>query len=242
MNKNEEWIPISDIMSGLSIIFMFIAIMFMRNITKQQEIINEKSKETDSLYNSIRIKYNKTHDIKTSIYNDLYSSLGENLIDWGANIDSSSLTITFNSVDVLFKQGSYELSKKFKDILNEFFPLYMNVLHKYKDNISEIRVEGHTSSEWSSNTTKTDAYFKNIKLSQDRTRSVLSYVFNNVMDMTPWMMRTITANGLSSSKIIKINGIENKVLSRRVCFVVVVNDEEIKNELEKQTSEKRLSK
>jgi outer membrane protein OmpA-like peptidoglycan-associated protein len=110
-------------------------------------------------------------------------------------------------------------------ILDDFFPRYIKLLFtKYKDNIEEIRIEGHTSSEWMEYKIDPEtAYFKNMKLSQDRTRSVLIYVLQMIKADTlkQWARGKITANGLSSSKlIIKPNGEEDKEASRRVEFRV----------------------
>jgi outer membrane protein OmpA-like peptidoglycan-associated protein len=110
-------------------------------------------------------------------------------------------------------------------ILDDFFPRYIKLLFtKYKDNIEEIRIEGHTSSEWMEYKIDPEtAYFKNMKLSQDRTRSVLIYVLQMIKadKLKQWARGKITANGLSSSKlIIKPNGEEDKEASRRVEFRV----------------------
>jgi len=124
---------------------------------------------------------------------------------------------------VYFNQGSYKIKTRFKSILNNFFPRYITIIYsdKYRDNIEEIRIEGHTSSEWNSRkASKEDAYFLNMKLSQDRTREVLQYchglIENDVMQL--WARRHITANGLSSSHLICPEDVENRELSRRVEF------------------------
>ena len=112
------------------------------------------------------------------------------------------------------------LKPKFKEILDDFFPRYIKVLNRqeYRDNITEIRIEGHTDSN--------GEYFYNMQLSQDRTRSVLQYCFNLMTEEEIlWSKRLITANGLSSSQPILIKGTEDKDLSRRVEFRVRTNAE-----------------
>ena len=87
-----------------------------------------------------------------------------------------------------------------------FFPRYIRILSipKYKENIEEIRIEGHTSSEWLNEIDSDRSYFKNMELSQDRTRSVLEYVLILVEGrQKEWCRTRITANGLSSSKLIQ---------------------------------------
>lgn len=56
------------------------------------------------------------------------------------------------------------------------FPRYLDVLLQFRDSIDEVRIEGHTNSAWNERSTSDEAYFKNMKLSQGRTRSVLEYV------------------------------------------------------------------
>ena len=76
---------------------------------------------------------------------------------------------------MLFSSGSAELQPKFKEILNDFFPRYVAILsnEKYVNDIEEIRIEGHTSSEWRVEVPAEQAYFNNMELSQNRTRKVL---------------------------------------------------------------------
>jgi len=67
-----------------------------------------------------------------------------------------------------------------------------------------------------------------MELSQNRTRAVLEYVLSDTdisQNKRDWVKTTTTANGLSSSKLIYENGIENKERSRRVEFRVRTNAE-----------------
>ena len=66
-----------------------------------------------------------------------------------------------------------------------------------------------------------------MKLSQDRTRSVLQYCLNLLpRSQQQWAMQKITANGLSSSHVVKKNGKEDHKMSRRVEFRIRTNAEE----------------
>ena len=58
--------------------------------------------------------------------------------------------VKFHEPDVLFEQGRHEVTHRFQEILQEFFPRYLLIMNskKYQDSIEEIRIEGHTSSEW----------------------------------------------------------------------------------------------
>ena len=73
-----------------------------------------------------------------------------------------------------------------------------------------------------------DAYFRNMELSQNRTRSVLRYILSlPAMDADKgWIKEKHTANGLSSSRpIVGNNGQEDKERSRRVEFRIRTNAE-----------------
>jgi outer membrane protein OmpA-like peptidoglycan-associated protein len=213
--NGEHWISISDMMSGLMMVFLFISIAYMINVVKERDTIKE-----------IAITYNR---LQNDLYNDLFNEFKNDLDKWNAIIDRQSLSVRFEAPDVLFQKGSYQLQDKFKAILSDFFPRYLSILtnEKYKNDIEEIRIEGHTSSEWQVDVSPDIAYFLNMKLSQDRTRSVLEYVMNlpQVSNQNEWLKNYLTANGLSSSKLIMKDGIEDKDKSRRVEFRVKTNSE-----------------
>lgn len=121
------------------------------------------------------------------------------------------------------------MKEKFQSILIDFFPRYVKILTgpKYKTDIEEVRVEGHTSSEWATLADPKIAYFNNMALSQQRTRAVLEYVLN-LSAVSPdfaWLKGRLTANGLSSSKPVLENGRESREKSRRVEFRVRTNAE-----------------
>ena len=211
-----DWVSISDLMSVLMIMFLFIAIVFMHNLQQDQLSIKK-----------VAVAY---QELQINLYEELAEEFKDDLKDWGATIEKETLTIRFQEPDVLFDMGSAKLTKRFRDILIDFFPRYISVIYsaKYKDNIEEIRIEGHTSSEWTIDADESESYFGNMALSQNRTRSVLKYslsVLSNVEHQS-WTKRYITANGLSSSRLILNNeGKEDKQKSRRVEFRTKTNAE-----------------
>jgi outer membrane protein OmpA-like peptidoglycan-associated protein len=124
---------------------------------------------------------------------------------------------------VLFANGSSELKPEFQEILSDFFPRYVRILtsDKYRDCVSEVRIEGHTSSDWTGAKSAEEAYLHNMALSQERTRSTLLFLLQlpDVQPRADWLRSTVTANGLASSHLIKsANGNEDPILSRRVEF------------------------
>jgi outer membrane protein OmpA-like peptidoglycan-associated protein len=213
--SESQWISISDLMSVLMMIFLFIAISYMLTVIKEKDKIKE-----------IAVTYNK---LQTELYDDLMTEFKNDLDNWNAEIDKQTLSVKFEAPEVLFASGSSTLQPKFKEILDDFFPRYVNILtnEKYESDIEEIRIEGHTSSEWSIEVPAEQAYFYNMELSQDRTRKVLEFVLRNekLDGDKNWIRDRLTANGLASSKLISSNGIEDKEKSRRVEFRVRTNAE-----------------
>ncbi len=213
--EGEHWLSVSDMMSGLMVIFLFIAITYMVQVSEDRNQLIE-----------IAVTYEKT---KVAIYEQLLLEFKDDLEKWNAEIDKQTLAIRFQEPDVLFNVGEAEIKEKFKLILDDFFPRYINILKTYKSDIEEIRIEGHTSSEWRNNSPSDydKTYFLNMALSQTRTRATLEYclMLPNVVDERLWIKQILTANGLSSSKPILIDGIEDTVHSRRVEFKVKTNSE-----------------
>ncbi|MBS4705881.1 OmpA family protein [Aeromonas veronii] len=223
--EETHWLSVSDLMAGLMMVFLFIAIALMRNAFMERDKIRE-----------VAIAFQEN---QVAIYEELTKEFAEDLPRWNAVIDSDSLTFTFQSPDVLFAQGKIDLSRQYQDLLAEFFPRYMKVLGRFTDSINEVRIEGHTSSVWNSQTSGKDAYFLNMELSQGRTRSVLAFVYSlpNVAEYQNWIKRHFAAVGLSSSRPVLDNKMqENRDRSRRVTFRVITNAEiQMKKILEQNT-------
>jgi outer membrane protein OmpA-like peptidoglycan-associated protein len=212
--EGEHWLSVSDMMSGLMVIFLFIAITYMMQVSEDRNQLVE-----------IAVTYEKT---KVAIYEELQVEFKDDLKKWNAIIDKESLAVRFQEPDVLFDIGESKVKDKFKVILDDFFPRYIKRLKPFVSDIEEIRIEGHTSSEWSKNSVADDeTYFKNMALSQNRTRATLEYclMLPNISDERLWIKQILTANGLSSSKPILVNGVEDIVHSRRVEFKVKTNSE-----------------
>ena len=211
IGEESHWIPLSDLMTGLMVIFLLIAVSYMMQV------------ESDAAHiKSVAIAYSETKD---ALYQDLRREFGADLPKWKAQLLKSDLTIRFSEPEVLFATGSSELKPEFQAILRDFFPRYVRILTqpKYRAAISEVRIEGHTSSGWNGVASPDEAYFLNMELSQARTRSTLAYVLNLPADreQITWLRRFVTANGLSSSRLIlDEQGVEDIARSRRVEFRV----------------------
>ncbi|MEE9240800.1 MAG: OmpA family protein [bacterium] len=214
----DHWVSISDLMSGLMVIFLFIAISYMKEVTADRDKIME-----------VAVTWKET---QLRLYQALKKEFDVDLRKWRATLDQETLSVRFHNPELLFQPGQSEIKDGFKQILRSFFPRYLRILQlkRFRENIAEVRIEGHTSSEWSRTIVGDQAYFLNMELSQDRTRAVLEYGLRlpAMSKYRGWAKGNITANGLSSSKIVKTaTGEENKLLSRRVEFRVRTNADQM---------------
>jgi outer membrane protein OmpA-like peptidoglycan-associated protein len=218
-DKEDHWMSISDLMTALMMIFLFISIVYMRFVQIEQDKIKE-----------VAVSYQEN---QVALYDALMAEFEADLPKWQANIDQETLSFQFQAPEVLFGPGQMYLKPRFKQILNDFFPRYLKTIEPFKESIQEIRIEGHTSSRWNHHTNATQAYFNNMRLSQGRTRAVLAYLFPLVPQARPWIQKNMAAVGFSSSKAVMINGRENYKKSRRVSFRIMTNAHtEIKKILE----------
>lgn len=226
-SRENHWVSVSDLMSVLMMIFLFLSVSYIRNVQESQKKEIEAIENNQKRIKKIVVAYRELQD---DLYNDLLLEFKTDLPLWNAELDKTNLSIRFNEPDVLFEVGKADVKEQFKNILKDFFPRYINILRseKYRNNIAEIRVEGHTSSEWIGELEQNKRYFNNMELSQGRTRSVLTYCLQLIPDqkLKEWLTQNITANGLSFSKpIYTSQGTEDTKRSRRVEFATKTNAE-----------------
>ena len=206
-----HWIPLSDLMTGLMVMFLLIAVVYMMRVEADSARIKE-----------VAVAYS---DIRDALYEDLNVEFRNDLPKWNAQLLKSDLTIRFTEPEILFANGRSELKPEFKAILGDFFPRYARILNspEYRASISEVRIEGHTSSSWDTVTSQREAYLLNMELSQARTRSTLAYVLSlpELENSADWLRTYVTANGLASARpILTVSGTEDAARSRRVEFKV----------------------
>ena len=129
-SEEEHWISVSDLMAGLMVIFLFIAISYMKDIVIEKERIKQ-----------IAVTWNET---QTALYADLESEFKDDLSKWGAELNEDTLAIRFKEPSVLFDSAKSDLKPQVQAILTDFFPRYIEVVGQYRSDIAEIRIEGHT--------------------------------------------------------------------------------------------------
>ncbi len=165
--------------------------------------------------------------MRTRIITSLSDALRSSNIS--ATVDSSTGSIALES-DVLFATGAYDLTQRGKGFIDEFLPVYLDVLfsEEYRPYVSEIIIEGHTDS--------VGTYLSNLQLSQQRALAVASYVLGDSPAVSPDMKNVlrdvVTVNGRSfSDRIFGPDGLEDMDASRRVVFKFRLTDEQMIQQL-----------
>lgn len=221
--KHNVWMSVSDLMTGLMVIFLFVAIAYIMRVQKSTSIL------TDYV------------DTKTELHDKLVKQFANDTTRWQMSI-GKDLSMKFNNPTTLFKSGSADITPEFKAVLDDFIPKYLDILLRdsLRRNINEIRIEGHTDNVPYPTYGK-DPYIANIRLSQDRARNVLKYIrncpaFNKYSKEDQDLLNYwFTANGLSYGKALDSNGSYvydsklpiDKAKSRRVEFRIITTGDEI---------------
>ncbi len=237
----EHWVSISDVMAGLMVIFLFISISYIISANNKTESISKLRNQIENLLGAYRNLQENLSDELISEFEGTDIKKQEFTRIWNGKLNPESLSIRFKKP---FSQGDATVPSAFKDVLRNFFPRYIAILtkSKYRDDIAEIRIEGHTSSEWFDRVGRDEAYYNNMELSQDRSRDVLQYVLEirhpTIINNKEWIKKYLTANGLSSSKLIfDPDGNQNREESRRVEFRVVTKSEKLIDAIQKLLQE-----
>jgi outer membrane protein OmpA-like peptidoglycan-associated protein len=224
VRDNNDWISISDMMAGVMMIFLLITVsyIYVTEIDKQMlEEKNAKLKEANKKINDIATTYTS---LQLNLNRALKSEFSVDLDKWNAEIDEEN-TLRFKEPEVYFDAGKSEVKERFKKILENFFPRYIEILSQpqFKEYIEDIRIEGHTSDEWNEASTIDERYIKNAELSQARALNVLRYCFSDtdIGEYKNWLIEVLRATGLSYAK-----PLPNEDASRRVEFKAVVKTKE----------------
>jgi outer membrane protein OmpA-like peptidoglycan-associated protein len=236
--SGNNWISFSDVMTGLMIIFLFISISYMLEVQKKQ-------KQRDEIFEEFKAT-------KEELYNEINDEFRADFQKWQVKLDKD-LSIKFTNPDVLFKSGEITIRPKFDTILNDFLPRYFNIIlqDKYKDKISEIRIEGHTDKVPAPKYDK-DPYIANLILSQLRSTEVVKFFRNTDYykklpeEKVKLIEYLLTANGLSYGRTVDDKGeltiltgkpIDNEK-SRRVEFRIITTSEKLVERVLKEIQQK----
>lgn len=219
-----HWIPLSDLMTALMMVFMLLAVVYMMRVEQTTTIVVREYEIT-----------------KKDLMRALQDEFAKDLEQWNAKF-LGNMTLRFNDPGIMFATGSDQLSPKFKDVIRDFFPRYLRIINseKFKGAIKEVRIEGHTSTFWGAAGPQ-EAYLQNMALSQERTRSVLGFILQlpDAKENESWLKERLTANGLSSSNPVRrSDGRVDEAASQRVEFRIVTNAEERLSEMAERVMQK----
>lgn len=224
MAKHNVWMSVSDLMTGLMVIFLFVAIAYISRVQKNTNVL--------SYYVETR----------TKLHDQLVNEFKGDTSQWQMSVGKEDLSMRFNNPTTLFKSGSADLTPEFRLILDKFIPRYLHILltSKLRNKIKEIRIEGHTDN-WGYPQLNKDPYVANVILSQQRALNVLIYIRQMPIykqykpEEKALLAYWFTANGLSYGKALDKDGNYtmlskhpiDKVKSRRVEFRIVTTGDEI---------------
>ena len=199
-NNNIFWTTMSDLMLGLSIIFMTLFILAMTGFT--QENLKQQQRQVE-------------------VAKQLAENLKVEKID--AEVDEMSGSVKISDVE-LFDVGSYQLSARGKQFLDKFAPIYVNTVFENDSiapNIENIIIQGHTDSQTFKDAKTPDEQFsRNMFLSLQRAYAVQDYMllrtkYNRQHDAT--LRKILVVEGKSYSEpVLDANGNEDFSKSRRV--------------------------
>ena len=206
-HKNTVWMSISDLMSVLMVIFLFISIGFFMDLQQYAKAIEYRHQALNEA---------------------LHREFSNDLERWSAEITDDNIV----RFDAPFAVGRAELSEDFEVILSEFFPRYLAVLSHvdFKAHLQEIRIEGHTSRSWAHASSPQEIYINNMRLSQQRATNVLDFVYQindvGVQSKHAWLEQLLRANGMAYANLIyQDDGVTpDSARSRRVEFKVVTQN------------------
>jgi len=190
----------SDLMLGLSIIFMTLFILAMTGFT--QENLKQQQQQVE-------------------VTKQLAEKLKVEKID--AEVDDMTGSVKISDVQ-LFEVGSYNLSQNGKKFLDKFGPIYLDTIMENKSiepNIENIIIQGHTDSQQFKDARTPDEQFsKNMFLSLQRAYAVQDYIllrtkYNKKYDKK--LRKILIVEGRSySDPVLNANGKEDFSKSRRV--------------------------
>jgi endonuclease YncB( thermonuclease family) len=164
----------------------------------------------------------------------LEQRLGDTIRAAGGSIDARG-TITLPQA-VLFDVGQQQV--KNPQFLIELCSTWLAALRESELELSDLKIEGHASSEGAVGQSPEQAYLYNLDLSQRRAQSALGLCLGGVEDpeVREWARQHLAAIGYSSARLIhNPDGSEDREASRRVMFSVGLNQkgliEEIKRDV-----------
>jgi outer membrane protein OmpA-like peptidoglycan-associated protein len=233
---DSPWMSVSDIMTGLMVIFLFIAVAYIRETKEQNYVLEQMSTSLRTKQDSISQIMAQFRDNRLAIYRRIEEEFSDDFATWGAEVDSTTLTVRFNGEATKFQAGRDYVPGGFKQVLDKFIPRYLAIVtdEAFKDDIQEIKIEGHAFQSG-------QGYSTILAGSQNRARNVLLYLRgHDSFDKLPKAAQDelafkLTTTGMGYARMIDDEGQfiqlsdkpACKSCSRRVEFTIVTATERI---------------
>ena len=208
--EGQFWPSFTDLLTTILLCFILIFITMM--VIKSLQI-EEMTRTIDQIMG-----------VRSELINDLKDEFGDS--SSGIQVDEKTGAIIFNT-EILFTYNKSTLKSESFGFLNDFVPLYLDVLlgSGYEEYIAEIIIEGHTD--------RDGDYLYNLQLAQDRAYSVASYILGDKFpykNIQPHLKEKLTVNSKSYTDFLTDEqGNYSADSSRRVEFKFRLKDEEILN-------------
>lgn len=250
------WQSYSDMMAALLLVFVlliaFIISAEQRSLEKQKNDLDQLSielEESQKKYEESQQKFEAATEVMNKQQGKLDDIIGvraeivRGLQAEFANsgmaltVDEETGSISFDST-VLFDYNQHTLKPTGKAFLNQFFPMYFEVIlnNQFKDYVAEVIIEGHTDDAGS--------YLYNLDLSQKRAFSVAQYCLgehNNMFSVEKLeeIRELVTANGRAYYGLIRDDqGNVDAEASRRVEVKFRLSEEDMIREMSEILNEK----
>jgi outer membrane protein OmpA-like peptidoglycan-associated protein len=170
----------------------------------------------DTVAEQVSTRLEAAAESRAEVTRELREDLGPVVAAYGGTIDADGALVFPEKV--LFEAGKADITPALRQFLAAVCLPWFQTLERSGAAISDLRIEGHASSEWIGATPE-EAYLDNLALSQARAHAVLS----TCLELVPgpegaWARARATAIGYSSSHPVMTDGAEDKAKSRRVVF------------------------
>ncbi|MFS1934395.1 OmpA family protein [Vibrio splendidus] len=221
-SEEGHWLSVTDLMAGLMVIFLLISVALMNRTDIEKRAIER-----------IAVKISEK---EIEIHRALAEEFAVDFERWEISFDEERpLVIDFNAERYKFTKGLSALPEQLTIVLGEFFPRYLSVLERYSNDIKAIQIEGHTSSGWNNDDSEFDAYYKNMNLSQNRSKRLFDHIMSQgepLQHHLYWLRSKLSAIGYGPSKLIFTDGgNEDKERSRRISFRVIADSDVVMKDI-----------
>ena len=181
-------------------------------VVQQEEIKMEPSKEMMAT----------NMELSSAIISEFSKELEDDILSF----DKNNLSLKLSDSHLELNKAGVIMSADYKELLRDIFPRLVRLTKEYKSSISQVRVEGHSSSRFDGVQSISKKLEMNKIISLQRAKTVLGYAYSletdMIVDNRDFIKNTYKAFGMSSEKIIKnSDGSENALLSKRVEFVII---------------------